>query len=94
MHRISILYLNKALFCYIFFFYTSSVNARFARRIVGQSNVTCPFQIDQSQSLEVTISNLHLFLDRIPESFITSCILKIPFYTTIFNDLNKKRNAN
>ena len=30
--------------------YYRSVNARFARRIVGQSNFTCPFQIDQSQS--------------------------------------------
>ena len=40
---------------------TSSVNARSARRIVGQSNFTCPFQIDQSQSLEVTISSPSLF---------------------------------
>ena len=43
---------------------TSSVNARFARRIVRQSNFTCPFQIDQSQSFEVTISSPSLFLYR------------------------------
>ena len=43
---------------------TSSVNALFARRIVGQSNFTCPFQIDQSQSLEVTISSASFFLYR------------------------------
>ena len=40
---------------------TRSVNARFAHRIVGQSNFTCPFQIDQSQSLEMTISSPSLF---------------------------------
>ena len=40
---------------------TRSVKARFARRIVVQSNLTCPFQIDQSQSLEVTISSPSLF---------------------------------
>ena len=43
------------------YLYTRSVNARFARCIVGQSNFTCPFQIDQSQSLEVTISSPTLF---------------------------------
>ena len=32
-----------------------------ARRIVSQSNFICPFQIDQSQSLEVTISSPSLF---------------------------------
>ena len=41
--------------------YTRIVNARFARRIVSQSNFKCLFQIDQSQSLEVTVSSPSLF---------------------------------
>ena len=42
-------------------YFTRSVNARFAGRIVGQSNFSCLFQIDQSQSLDVTISSPSLF---------------------------------
>ena len=41
--------------------YTRSINARFARCVMGQSNFTCPFQINQSQSVEVTISSPSLF---------------------------------
>ena len=37
------------------------VNAHFPRRIVGQSSFTGPFQIDQSQSLEMTNSSPSLF---------------------------------
>ena len=43
---------------WIIFLMTRSVNAR---RIVGQSHFTCQFQIDQSQSLEVTTSSPSLF---------------------------------
>ena len=46
-------------------FTTRSVNARFTHRIVGQSNFTCPFQIDQSQSFEVTISSpSHFYIGK------------------------------
>ena len=55
--------------------YTKSVNARVACRIGGQSNFTCPFKIDQSQSLEVTISSPSLFLSQ-RESFVTMKIFK------------------
>ena len=51
-------------FCFHFivvFIVTKSLNARFARCIVGQFNFTCPFQIDQSQLLGVTISIPPLF---------------------------------
>ena len=43
---------------------TRSVNARFARRIVGQSNFTCPFEIDQLGDNLKSISFLYRKEDR------------------------------
>ena len=75
---------------------TRSLNARFARRIMDQSNFTCPFQIDQLKSLEVTISSPSPFLYRIQMSSMhkTAAIKHMSYscvhLTFMFNELGKK----